>query len=265
MADPGTHPSAALRAAGLAAAALGAVALWWPAEGAGALRADRVGIHPEPAAVRVAVHFSGGTLAATEGRVDAPDPAPGDGRALVRIAAPGIRSAARALSRAGVAVRVVRSGAGPLVVVLRPVTGAAKFVSYETARGGRRLDIRLWRATTSARAAIRDDRCLRLLAVRGGDEPAVRGLELVPVFEHNVAVSLREAGAGGRVLAVRAFTTSGFRFRPDFSGYLRAGRFAGPVPVRVDRPRRVMLEAWVASARDGSLECLVQRPVIIRP
>ena len=33
----------------------------------------------------------------------------------------------------------------------------------------------------------------------------------------------------------------------------------------VSGPTRAMLEAWSTSAKDGSLECLVQVPVILRP
>jgi hypothetical protein len=93
----------------------------------------------------------------------------------------------------------------------------------------------------------------------------VRGLELRPLFEHTVVASLRAEGAGGSTLALNPLTASGFRFRPDFSGYLRPGRFAGPIPVTVTAPLRVMLEAWSTSAKDGSLECLVQTPVLLRP
>lgn len=262
-----THPSPTRRGGRLAiAAGVGALAtVVLPATAGAALTAERVSIHSGPAAVRVAVHLGGGTLTGLERRTDTPDPSPGDGRALVRINAAGIRSVAAPLARAGVDVRVVRRGAGSIIAVLDTRPGAFKFVSYDAAAGGRRLDIRLWRATTAAAATIRDDGCLRLVAARGGDRPAVQGLELKPVFEHNVAVSLRVAGAGGRALTVKPFTTRGFRFRPDFSGYLRPGRFAGPVPFTVTARRTVMLDAWVTSAKDGSLECLVQTPVVLSP
>jgi hypothetical protein len=93
----------------------------------------------------------------------------------------------------------------------------------------------------------------------------VRGLEREPLFEHTVVTSLRAEGAGGSTIALRPRPSAGFRFRPDFSGYSRPGRFGGPLPYSVAAPRRAMLEAWAASAKDGSLQCLVQTPVLLRP
>jgi hypothetical protein len=37
------------------------------------------------------------------------------------------------------------------------------------------------------------------------------------------------------------------------------------MPYIVTARHRAMLRAWVTSARDGALECLVQVPVLVRP
>ena len=49
------------------------------------------------------------------------------------------------------------------------------------------------------------------------------------------------------------------------SGYAIAGRWIGGTPPIPGIPRRGMLEAWAASAKDGSLECLVQVPIRVIP
>lgn len=247
--------TAAALAAGASAVAPNAVA---------ALTAQDITLRGTPAAERVVVSFSGARLSGLERQVDAPDLGPGDGRAAVRVNGRGITSVAAPASRAGVRVRVGRRP-GSIVILITAPRGDFKFVSYRVAGRRDRLVIDLWRATTSPAAAILDDGCLRLTGRRGGARPAVRGLELTPLFEHTVVASLRAAGAGESTLALNPLTATGFRFRPDFSGYLRPGRFAGPIPVTVTAPLRVMLEAWSASAKDGSLDCLVQAPVLLTP
>jgi len=249
-----------LAASALAAAAVGVAAPQAPA----ALTAEGVQIRGHAAHERIVVAFTGGRLRGGEGQVHTPDPSPGDGRATVRVSARGITSTAKEARRAGVRVSIVRRRGSVVALVLAP-RGRFKFVSYAVDGTGRRLVIDLWRATTAPAAAIRDDGCLRLTAWRGGSRPAVRGLELVPLFEHTVVASLRAENAGGTTLGLAPLTATGFRFRPDFSGYLRPGRFAGPIPHSLDRSRRAMLEAWSSSARDGSLECLVQVPVMLAP
>lgn len=256
--------TSAQRRAGVAAALIAIGALAAPAAASAALRATHIDLQSRPAAERIVVSFAGGALTGLERQVDTPDPAPGDGRATVRINGRGIRSTAAPVSRGGLSVRIVRR-AGSILAVIDAPKGRFKFVSYRVAGMRKRLVIDLWRATTAPAAAIRSDGCLRLTAWRGGASPAVRGLELRPLFEHTVVTSLRAANAGGATLVLRPRTTTGFRFRPDFSGYAKPGRFAGPLPHSVTTPQRVMLEAWSTSAKDGSLECLVQTPVVLRP
>ena len=81
---------------------LASAALWAPRPAAAALTAGSIRIVDRPASVRVIVHFRGGRLTGLANQVDAIDPDISDGRAVVRVNAPGIRTAAPAAARAGV-------------------------------------------------------------------------------------------------------------------------------------------------------------------
>jgi hypothetical protein len=72
-------------------------------------------------------------------------------------------------------------------------------------------------------------------------------------------------GAGGVPVAGKPLTATEGVFRPDFSGYAVPGRWGGSMPYSVSSQRRAMLEAWASSAKDGSLLCLVQTPVLLSP
>ena len=240
------------------------VGLGAPAAALGALTATHVTVTGRAASERVVVAFAGGTLTGLARQVDTPDPGPANGRATVRVNATGITSTAAAVTRNGVHVRIVRRP-GNIVVLLDGVPDRFKFVSYRVSGARDRLVIHLWRANTRRAATIIDDGCLRLTAWRGGSAPRVRGLELEPLFEHNVVTSLRADDAGAATIALRPRIATGFRFLPDFTGYSRPGRWGGPLPHTLSAPRRAMLEAWSTSAKDGSLECLVQVPVLLRP
>ncbi len=84
-------------------------------------------------------------------------------------------------------------------------------------------------------------------------------------------LSLREADAGATTLALRPVTATGGVLRPDFSGYRSPGRWSGRLSFAIAAPTgtppalAAMLEAWSTSAKDGSLECLVQTPVVAGP
>lgn len=249
------------RRGGFAVAAAALVAGAVPA--GAALNAEGIQVRGHAAHERIVITFTGDRLPPSA-RIDAPDAAPGDGRATVRVAGRGITSTAKEGSRGGVRVSIGRRR-GSIVALVTGPPGRFKFISYRVAGGRDRLVIDLWRATTAPAATIRDDRCLRITGWRGGAAPAIRGLELRPLFEHAVVASLRADAAGGRTLGLTPLTATGGRFRPDLSAYRRPGRFAGPVRHEVRGPQRAMLEAWATSARDGSLECLVQVPVMLAP
>ena len=186
----------------------------------------------------------------------------------MRVNAPGIRTTAPAAGRAGVVVQIARQG-GHIVVLLdeRPGSvGRFKFVSYRASVPRNVLVIDLWKATTRRAATIRDDGCLRLTHWSGGSgRISARGRELTPLFEHGLVLSLRLEGAGGGTIALTPVTAREGTFRPDFSGYSVPGRWSGALHPSVSGRTRAMLEAWSSSAKDGSLECLVQVPVVVRP
>ena len=253
----------------LLAVAVAAAGLVAPAGALGALDAERVSVSGRAAFAQVTVTFGGGTLSGLARQVDALDPQPGDGRAVVRVNGRGITASAAPVDRVGVRARVARRP-GSVLVLLDVKRGGFKFVSYAVDGSRRHLVIRLWRATTSPAARILQDGCLRLTRWSGHSGATIRGLELRPLFEHGLVLSLREADAGGRTLAQTPVTATGGVLRPDFSGYRSPGRWSARLSFAIATPNGTpptvpaMLEAWSTSAKDGSLECLVQTPVIAR-
>ena len=109
-----------------------------------------------------------------------------------------------------------------------------------------------------------NDGCLRMTSwsAAGGTAKA-KGRELQPLFEHGLVLTLR--GEDGAPIAEKPVTATEGVFLPDFSGYAVPGRWSGAMPFTVPSQRRAMLEAWSSSAKDGSLDCLVQTPVLLKP
>lgn len=230
------------------------------------------GIHisQRPAAVRIAIVLPAGTnLGASSADVEATDAAPADGRAVLKVSAAGLAVRAKNATGAGITVRLRPRANGATVLVLGR-RHALKFVSYGRP-SGRRLVIDVWRNTTAAGARILNDGCLSL--TRWGTTPGIataRGRELTPLFEHGLVLSLRREGPGRSLIAETPVTATEGVFKADFSGYRIPGRWNGSLPFTlVPDPgttrTRAMLEAWSSSAKDGSLVCLVQTPVILRP
>ncbi len=248
--------------AGLCVLACAAVAV--PTASAGGTSVSDVTVTDRAATVRVVVSVTGGTVSAREGVVQAIDAEPGDGRAVIEIANAGIPAPGTVASGSGVQVRLAASPSGARIV-LDGARRAFKFVSYKASGRGDRLVIDLWKGTGARRdMQVLNDGCLRLTGWNPGNGLArLVGLELTPIFEHNVVLSVRDAQ--GRRVGLRPVTATEGTFKADFSGYLKPGRWNGNVPYTVGEPRRGLLEAWSSSARDGALECLVQVPVVLRP
>ena len=164
---------------------------------------------------------------------------------------------------AGVRARVAQRP-GNLLVLLDAPAGTLKFVSYNVSVPRNVLVIDLWKVTTAPGARILSDGCLRMTSwSAAGARAKAKGRELQPLFEHGLVLTLR--GAGGVPVAEKPLTATEGVFRPDFSGYAVPGRWGGSMPYSVASQRRAMLEAWSSSAKDGSLVCLVQTPVLLRP
>jgi hypothetical protein len=215
--------------------------------------------------VRVIVDFAGARLTGLERQVDAIDPEIADGRGVVRVNATGITSGAAPASGAGVTARIIRRP-GSILVRADGLPGRFKFLEYNVSVPRNVLVIDLWRARATRAATVLDDGCLRLTSWSGASGRArARGLELQPLFEHGLVLSARAPATAGSTLAERPLVATEGVFRPDFSGYAVPGRWRGSTPPVPGTPRRAMLEAWAASAKDGSLECLVQVPIRLIP
>lgn len=247
-------------------APLGATAVAAPKHSSSILR-----VAQHPAFTRIVVDVPDGvTLGAGEADIEAMDAAPADGRAVVRATAPGLAVRATDSYRAGVRVRL-RARHNGLTVLVTARRQSLKFLSYSTARSGTRLVIDLWRNTTARAATILNDGCLRIdrWSLVAGAVRA-RGRELTPLFEHGLVLSLRREGPGRALIAEKPLIATEGTFLPDFSGYAVPGRWSGRLPYALVTPGgapprlRAMLEAWSSSAKDGSLDCLVQVPVILR-
>ena len=232
--------------------------------------ASGIHISQRPAAVRIVIVLPNGTdLGAPTSDVEALDAAPLDGRAVLKVSVPGLGVRSQNATGGGLTVRLRPRANGATVLVVGR-RHALKFVSYGRP-SGRRLVIDVWRNTTAAGARITNDGCLSL--TRWGTTPGIataRGRELTPLFEHGLVLSLRREGPGRTLIAQTPVTATEGVFTPDFSGYKVPGRWNGSLPFTlVPAPgttrTRAMLEAWSSSAKDGSLTCLVQTPVILRP
>lgn len=232
--------------------------------------ASSITISQRPAVVKIAIVLPAGTdVGAPSSDVEATDAAPLDGRTVLKVTSPGLAVRSQNATGAGITVRLrPRPGGATILVTSR--RKALKFVSYGRPNG-RRVVVEMWRNTTAAGARILNDGCLKL--TRWATTPGIataRGRELQPLFEHGLVLSLRREGPGRTLIAETPVTATEGVFKADFSGYRIPGRWNGSLPFTlVPDPgttrTRAMLEAWSSSAKDGSLDCLVQTPVILRP
>jgi len=228
-----------LRLAALAIVLLAAL----PGSASAALTASGVRVGAQAAFVRVVVDFSGGTVSLNE--VDATDPKPADGAARVVIAHRGIAVRPADVSGFGVRARMSRAGANSVRVQLTVTPGKFKYVRVSALASPQRLLIDVYRtAPPSAGAEIRTGvgKCLTLTSVQGsGSSFVVKGTEL-NVFEGSFVIRVR--AATGKVVGTRIVTARG-----DWSQTVRYD---------VARAQSGTVEAVAASAKDGSLACLVQ-------
>ena len=221
------------------------------AHGQGVLTATGIRIGNHPAFVRVVVDFEGARL--RDNQVLAADPSPFDGRARVRVSGRGIDADADPERAHGVSARVVQRD-DAVVLRLRADERRFKYLGYLVLHGPERLAVDLWKARPPRPAAefLRAPQggCLTLggYAVRPGFARA-HGTEQ-GIFEHMFQLALRRAG-GGVVRAVGVTSSAGeWRRRLRYS---------------VGRRQAGTLEAVDLSEKDGSLACIVQVAVILRP
>ncbi|MEA2220149.1 MAG: Immunoglobulin-like domain of bacterial spore germination, partial [Solirubrobacteraceae bacterium] len=153
----------------------------------------------------------------------------------------------------GVRARLSLVAAGRARVQLTETAGRFKYVRVTALPAPQRLVIDLYRTAPPSSPAAEimkgPNGCLELTSVqRTGRSFRVRGIEH-DVFEGSFVVRVRNAA--GRVVGSRVVTAR--------------GGWSQTVPYRVTAAQSGTVEAVAASAKDGSLACLVQVRVALAP
>jgi hypothetical protein len=229
--------------AGLVGALL-AAAILAPQASAAPLTATQIRIGDHPGFVRVVVDFAGGTLEPNELMATDPDPFP-DGFVRLPMIRPGVRTTAAPVRDHGVFARIGQS-AGRITIRLTATERRFKYMGYAAQHTPERLVVDLYKSRPpSDDAEITRGRggCLMLTdrsVTRRRVSAAGRERNL---FEHSFVLRLRRHG--GRIHRQKPDTAADRRWSTAF-GYPAIARQTGT------------LEAVALSAKDGSLDCLVQ-------
>jgi hypothetical protein len=205
-------------------------------------REIRIGDHP--GFVRVVIDFTGGRVEPGEVVATDPNPFP-DGFVRLPLTRAGVRTVADPVREHGVFARIAQ-GSGKITIRLTGADRRFKYVGYFAQHTPERLVLDLYKARPPVDAA-------EILRGRGGclrltDHTVTRrhvnaeGRER-NLFEHSLIVRLRRSG--GRIHRQKAETA----FRRMWST-----SFDYPAARRQDGT----LEAVALSAKDGTLDCLVQ-------
>jgi hypothetical protein len=210
-----------------------------------ALTATRVRAGLHPAFVRAVVDFSGGSFGIND--VEAVDPNPFDGTTRLELRRAGARTTAAALTALGIHVTVAR-GAPGLVIRLTAAPRRFKYVSYAVLHAPERLAIDLWTSARPPAARFGRPGCIVLTSFSIAPAVATAAGREFGLFEHALIVRLR--GALGGLNAQKPVTSA------------ETGLWSARVPYRSPRQAGT-LEAVALSAKDGSLDCLVQVPVTL--
>jgi Immunoglobulin-like domain of bacterial spore germination len=208
------------------------------------LTAREIRIADHPGFVRVVVDFTGGRVEPGEVVATDPNPFP-DGFVRLPLTRSGVRTTADAVRAEGVFARIAQ-GSGRITIRLTGADRRFKYVGYFAQHSPERLVMDLYKARPPSDAAeILRGRgsCLRLtdhMVTRNRVTAEGRARNL---FENALVVRLRRNG--GRVHRQRAETAFMNRWSTDFT-YPAAQRQDGT------------LEAVAFSAKDGTLDCIVQ-------
>jgi len=218
-----------------------------PPAAAAPLTATQIRIGDHPGFVRVVVAFTGGRV--EPGEVVATDPDPfGDGFVRLPLTRSGVRTTAARVTRHGVFARIGHVP-GRITIRLSGADRRFKYAGYFALHSPERLVIDLYKSRPPSDAAeIARGRggCLTL-----GSHSVTRtrvtasGRER-DLFEHSLVVRLRRTG--GRIHRQKPETAPNRRWNTSFP-YPRAARQTGT------------LEAVALSAKDGTLDCIVQARV----
>jgi hypothetical protein len=217
-----------------------------------AVTATKIRIGDHPAFVRVVVDFTGGRLRSPN--VEATDPRPfADGRARVRVAKPGISMHAAPRTAFGVHARLVRR-TNRLVLRLSAAPHRFKYLAYVIYHRPERLVVDLWKARPPVAGAVFTSApqggCLSLAGWSVGRGTASAAGHEHGIFEHMFSVGLRKVG--GQVARQVGVTSTGGAWSRTF-GYA------------VTKRQRGTLEVVDLSEKDGSLACIAQVRVTLRP
>jgi hypothetical protein len=211
------------------------------------LTATSIRLGQHPAYVRAVVTFAGGPLLA--GEVVATDPDPfRDGVVRLPLSRHGVRTTARPARGHGITARVLRR-TNRIVVRVDGAPRRFKYVMYRVLHAPERLVVDLLESRPPvAGAQIRRGTggCLTLDSLAVGPRRLRAAGHERDLFEHGLVVRLRRAG--GRIHRERAVTAAAGRWRTSLR-YARAARQDGT------------LEAVALSAKDGTLDCIVQARV----
>ncbi len=217
-----------------------------------AVNATKIRIGDHPAFVRVVVDFTGGRLGSPN--VEATDPRPfADGRARVLVTKPGIAMHAAPRTHAGVHARLVR-GPNRLVLRLSTAQHRFKYLGYVVYHRPERLVVDLWKARPPVAGAVftraPQGGCLSLTSWSVGRGTASAAGHEHGIFEHMFSVGLRKIG--GQVARQMGVTSS-------------AGAWSRTFGYAVAKRQRGTLEVVDLSEKDGSLACIAQVRIVLRP
>jgi hypothetical protein len=224
----------------LAAAAAGATAR---THMGAALRLERARLVGERQRVELDTRFSGGGV--PRGILVTDDANPFDGRARITLQGARISTAVSSVRGAGVRVSV-RVAGGRLSFTLTGARHAFTYAGYRESSPVRPVLV-LWRSTPpAARAHPRfgPAGCLTLRATVAGSTIRASGRES-GLFEHSFLVRLR--ARDGSLVAQRVMTA--------------VGHWSVTMPFAPGAGRVATVEAYAASAKDGSLACLAQQRI----
>jgi len=229
--------------AGLVGALLAAAVLA-PQASAAPLTATQLRVGDHPGFVRVVVEFTGGDLELNEIMATDPDPFR-DGFVRLPMIRPGVQTTAAPVREHGVFARIGQAG-GRITIRLSGADRRFKYMGYAAQHAPERLVIDLYKSRPpSDDAEITRGRggCLTLTSHSvTSDRVTAAGRER-NLFEHSFVVRLRRHG--GRIHRQKPDTAASRRWSTTFA-YRDVARQTGT------------LEAVALSAKDGSLDCLVQ-------
>jgi len=208
------------------------------------LTATEIRIGDHPGFVRVVVEFTGGRVVPGEVVATDPDPFP-DGFVRLPLTRSGVRTTAARARGHGVFARIGHVP-GRITIRLSAADRRFKYAGYFAQHTPERLVIDLFKSRPPSDAAeITRGRggCLTLAAHSVTATRVTASGRERDLFEHSLVVRLRRTG--GRIHRQKAETAPNRRWSTSFT-YPMAVRQSGT------------LEAVALSAKDGTLDCLVQ-------